>query len=138
MDNQKIIPFLVELELEVQGENVGAAISLLLADWERVKGELETFYRNRDQKSTLQLMKKGIGFFIQFLYWSNDRKVNSKEPIPFNLLEIKPVNLDERFTYILSRPNLFHSYRQLSELFTEQEKLFAKKNITKKRLSQKG
>jgi hypothetical protein len=129
-----IIPYLEELDLEASEEN----ISLLLSKWDGVKSELETLYRNRDQQSTLQLMKKGIVYFIQYLYCSNDRQVNSKEPIPLNQLEIKPVNLEERLTYILSRPNLFHSYRQLSELFTEQEKLFAKKNIVKKRLSQKG
>ena len=134
MDNQLIIPYLEELDLEASEEN----ISLLLAKWDGVRPELETLYRNRDQQSTLQLMKKGIVYFIQFLYCSNDRQVKSKEPIPLNQLEIKPVNFEERLTYILSRPSLFHSYRQLSELFTEQEKLFAKKNIVKKRLSQNG
>jgi hypothetical protein len=129
-----IIPYLEELELEASEVN----ISFLISKWDGVKSDLETLYRNRDQQATLQLMKKGIIYFIQFLYWSNGRQVNSKEPIPLNQFEIKPVNFEERLTYILSRPNLFHSYRQLSELFTEQEKLFAKKNIVKKRLSQKG
>ncbi|PAE43711.1 YpoC family protein [Bacillus sp. 7884-1] len=138
MDNQLIIPFLEELELEGLNENVDQAISNLLSDWERIKVELEGLYRNRDQKSTLQGMKKGIGLFIQFLYWSNDRQINSKEPILINHLVITPVNLDERLAYILSRPNLFHSYRQLSELMTEQAKQYAKKNIVKKRLNQKG
>jgi hypothetical protein len=138
MDNQLIIPFMEELELESLNENVDQAISNLLSDWERIKVELETLYRNRDQKSTLQGMKKGISLFIQFLYWSNDRQINSKEPFSINQLVITPVNLDERLAYILSRPNLFHSYRQLSELMTEQAKQYAKKNIVKKRLSQKG
>jgi hypothetical protein len=138
MDNQLIIPFLEELELEGLNENVDQAISNLLSDWERIKVELETLYRNRDQKSTLQGMKKGIGLFIQFLFWSNDRQINSKEPVSINQLVITPVNLDERLAYILSRPNLFHSYRQLSELMTEQAKQYAKKNIVKKRLSQNG
>jgi hypothetical protein len=129
-----IIPYLEELELEASEVN----ISFLISKWDGVKSDLETLYHNRDQQATLQLMKKGIIYFIQFLYWSNGRQVNSKEPIPFNQFEIKPVNFEERLTYILSRPNLFHSYRQLSELFKEQEKLFAKKNIVKKRLSQKG
>jgi hypothetical protein len=129
-----IIPYLEELELGASEVN----ISFLISNWDGVKSDLETLYRNRDQQATLQLMKKGIIYFIQFLYWSNDRQVNSKEPIPLNQFEIKPVNFEERLTYVLSRPNLFHSYRQLSELFTEQEKLFAKKNIVKKRLSQKG
>ena len=54
------------------------------------------------------------------------------------LLEMKPVNLEERLGFIISRPTLFHSYRQLTELMVEQEKLYAKKNIVKKRLSQNG
>lgn len=127
-----------ELELEALDENVDQTISNLLLDWEKIKIELETLYRNRDQKSTVQGMKKGIGLFIQFLYLSNNRRINSKESISINQLEITPVNLDERLAYILSRPNLFHSYRQLSELMTEQAKQYAKKNIVKKRLSQKG
>ncbi|WHX99064.1 YpoC family protein [Neobacillus sp. DY30] len=135
MDKELINPYLVELDSAAASEE---NISLLLANWDGVKSELETLYRNRNQQSTLPFMKKGIGYFIQFLYWSNDQQVYSKEPISFRLLEVKPVNLEERLTYILSRPNLFHSYRQLSELFTEQVKLFAKKNIVKKRLSQKG
>jgi hypothetical protein len=134
MDNEQIISYLKELELEASEEN----ISLVLEKWDGIRSELETFYRNRDQKSTLYLMKKGIGYFVKFLYWSNDRQVDSNEPTSLNQFEIKPVNLEERLTYILQRPNLFHSYRQLTELFTEQEKLFAKKNIVKKRLGQKG
>jgi hypothetical protein len=138
MDNQLIIPFLEELQLEVPTENSSDSISLLLTEWNTIKAELEILYRNRDQKNTLHGMKKGIGLFLQFLYWSNDSHVKVKELKPLDSLEIIPVNLDERLGFIINRPNLFHSYRQLSELMMEQEKLYAKKNIVKKRLSQKG
>ncbi|SDL93789.1 YpoC family protein [Bacillus sp. OK048] len=136
MDNNLIFPFLKELELVDSTVDVNEAIPLLAAEWNQLKGELETLYRNRDQKTTLDGMKKGIGLYIQFLYLSNDRQ--GKDLESFDSLEIKPVNLEERLVFILSRPNLFHSYRQLSELMMEQEKLYAKKNILKKRLSQKG
>jgi hypothetical protein len=138
MDNQQLIPFLEELDLEVPAETENEVISFLLAEWNILKTELETLYRNRDQQTTLQGMKKGIGLFIHFLYWSNDRQVKLNELEPLGSIEMKPVNLDERLGFIIRRPNLFHSYRQLSELMTEQEKLLAKKNIVKKRLSQKG
>jgi hypothetical protein len=138
MDNQQLIPFLEELDLEVPAETENEVISFLLAEWNILKTELETLYRNRDQQTTLQGMKKGIGLFIHFLYWSNDRQVKLNELEPLGSIEMKPVNLDERLGFIIRRPNLFHSYRQLSELVTEQEKLLAKKNIVKKRLSQKG
>jgi hypothetical protein len=138
MDNQLIIPFLEELQLEVPTENSSDSISLLLTEWNTIKAELEILYRNRDQKNTLHGMKKGIGLFLRFLYWSNDSHVKVKELKPLDSLEIIPVNLDERLGFIINRPNLFHSYRQLSELMMEQEKLYAKTNIVKKRLSQKG
>lgn len=138
MDNQQLILFLEELDIEVPAEPENEVISFLLAEWNLLKTELETLYRNRDQQTTLKGMKKGIGLFIHFLYWSNDRQVKLNELEPLGSIEMKPVNLDERLGFIIRRPNLFHSYRQLSELMTEQEKLLAKKNIVKKRLSQKG
>ena len=138
MDKQLFIPFLEEIELVVQVENPNEAISHLLVEWGLVKGELEVLYRNREQKTTHQGMKKGIGLFILFLYLSNDSQVDHKELEPIDLLEMKPVNLEERLGFIISRPTLFHSYRQLTELIVEQEKLYAKKNIVKKRLSQNG
>jgi hypothetical protein len=136
MDNHLILPFLEELEIESPTGNVAEAVSLLLTEWKVVKTELEVLYRKRDQKTTHQGMRRGVGLFLQFLYWSNDKQVKIKELEPIDRLEIKPVNLDERLGFIITRPNLFHSYRQLAELMTEQEKLFAKKNIVKKRLSQ--
>ncbi len=134
MDNKLLIPFLKELEVVDSSNDVNEVITNLRAEWNRVKVELETLFRNRDQKTALHGMKKGIGLYIQFLFLSNDRQVHDLES--FDSLEIKPVNLEERLGFIINRPNLFHSYRQLSELILEQEKLYAKKNIVKKRLSQ--
>lgn len=126
------IPFLDELEWLTPMENQDNSISHLLEEWEKVKVELDLLYRNRDQKTTISGMKKGIGLFLQFLFWSNDRQISAIESTSLNLLEIKPVNLDERLSFIISRPNLFHSYRQLSELMVEHEKLYAKKKVVKK------
>jgi hypothetical protein len=139
VDNQLLIQLIEELDIENTDEKVNdEAISRLLADWVHIKTELEVLYRNRDQKSTIQGMKKGIGLFIQFLCWGNEKEINLKDFEPLERLEIKPVNLDERLGFIIRRPNLYHSYRQLSELMVEQEKLYAKKNIVKKRLGPKG
>jgi hypothetical protein len=132
------IPFMDELEWITPMENLDDSITLLLEEWERVKIELGLLYRNRDQKTTIIGMKKGIGLFLQFLVWSNDKQISALESTPLNLLEIKPVNLDERLGFIITRPNLFHSYRQLSELIVEHEKLYAKKKIVKKAFKPKG
>lgn len=108
------------------------AVAQILAEWEELKGPIEELFRNRDQKSTKPLMEKGIALFIQFLYLTNEIHPEDDEPIPFQQMEFKPVNLEERLGFIQSRPALFHSYRQLSELIMEQEKLFGKKMALKK------
>jgi hypothetical protein len=138
MDNQLIIPFLEDLNLKDPADNLDEAITVLLTEWEKVKGELEKLFHHRDHKAAHNVMMKGIGLFIQFLYWSNDKQVIASKLEPIEELEIKPVNMDERLGFIISRPNLYHSYRQLTELITEQGKLYAKKKIVKKRLSQNG
>lgn len=131
------IPFLEKYIYDSKLENQEAILALL-TEWKIVKEQLEVLYQNRDQKNTLEGMRKGISLFIQYLYWTNDQPLMPSRPFSLHLLEVKPVNLEERIGFIISRPNLFHSYRQLSELMTEQEKLYAKKNILKKASKPKG
>ncbi|WP_051633452.1 YpoC family protein [Bacillus sp. UNC41MFS5] len=107
-------------------------ISNLLTEWKNGKGQLEVLFREREYKNAKVLMEKGIQLFIQFLAWSNGLPVPLNESLNFKQLEYKPVNVEERLAFITSRPALYHSYRQLSELMMEQEKLFVKRNILKK------
>jgi hypothetical protein len=107
-------------------------ISNLLKEWENSKDQLEALFRERDYKNAKVLIEKGINLFIQFLSWSNELPVLLEETINFNQFEYKPVNVEERISFIMSRPNLYHSYRQLTELMVEQEKLFVKRSILKK------
>lgn len=106
-------------------------ISNLLTEWKNSKEELEVLFREREYKNAKVLMDKGIQLFTQFLAWSNDLPV-TLNALNFKQLEFKPVNVEERLAFIISRPSLYHSYRQLSELMIEQEKLFVKRNILKK------
>lgn len=131
MDKFITFPFLEEWDWNHPDGNQEEEITRLLEGWGKVQGDLEILYQNRDQKKTILGMEKGIALFIQFLFWTNDQPVMLKEPNPLNRIEIKPVNLEERLGFILARPNLFHSYRQLSELMIELEKLFVKKKIKK-------
>ncbi|MFB5194535.1 YpoC family protein [Neobacillus sp. KR4-4] len=107
-------------------------ISNLLTEWKNSKMQLEVLFREREYKNTKLLMDKGIQLFIQFLAWSNDLPVALNESLNLKQLEFKPVNVEERLAFITSRPALYHSYRQLSELMMEQEKLFVKRNLLKK------
>jgi hypothetical protein len=102
-------------------------ISYALEEWNGLKSKLEELHRNRDKKGLRQSMKTGIGLFLEILFWSNDRSVRLDKPDMIEALNYKPVNIRERLEFIMARPGLFHSYIQLSELMTEQEKLFAKK-----------
>ena len=107
-------------------------ISNLLTEWKNSKVQLEVLFRERNYKNAKVLMDKGIQLFTQFLAWSNDWPVTMNETLNYRQLEFKPVNVEERLAFITSRPALYHSYRQLSELMIEQEKLFVKRNILKK------
>ncbi|NRD80540.1 hypothetical protein HPT25_24770 [Bacillus sp. BRMEA1] len=92
---------------------------------------LENLFRERKQDHTTSYMEKGIDLFKQLLLLTNDIPYIPESFIPFDQLRFKPVNVEERMGFIAARPHLFHSYRQLSELMVEQEKLYTKKLIKK-------
>lgn len=108
------------------------AISALLVEWTGVKEEIETQFAKRDRKGALPFMRKGLGLFLQFLHWANGKPTRIKPEIEYDQLEIKPVNLKERVEFILARPNLYHSSKQLIELMDELEKGYKKAVAIKK------
>lgn len=108
------------------------SIPHLIKEWRDIKDQLEILFRERDQQNVKKLMDQGINLFIQFISLSNGFPVSLDEPYTPNQYEFKPVNVEERLGFIMSRPALYHSYRQLSELMIEQEKLYVKSNILKK------
>lgn len=113
-------------------------LPLILDKWDQLKTVIEEVHRQRKKDGISEAMKKGVGLFLQYLYWSNGIPVCLKELPDFINVKIKPVNLEERAGFIISRPGLFHSYVQLGELMIEQEKLFAKHNLIKKASSQRN
>lgn len=118
--------------------NQSMAVSDILKEWNEMKTRLENLFRDRDQKNAKIIMEKGIALFIHFLCVTNERAATPRQAIPYQQFTIQPVNLEERLEFIISRPHLYHSYRQLAELMVELEKLFVKKNIRKKSSGQKG
>jgi hypothetical protein len=111
-------------------QNETKSIPVLLRNWIAIKDELETLYKNRDLQNTSGLMEQGINLYKHFLFMSNERPI--EDPIPYHHLICKPVNLEERLTFIQSRPSLYQSYRQLCELILEQEKIYVKQQIKRK------
>ncbi|MCL6571625.1 MAG: hypothetical protein K6T88_08060 [Bacillus sp. (in: Bacteria)] len=119
-------------------DNQMEVASSLLNEWGRIDAQLEKSFSERDQKNVTDWMEKGIALFVHFLFLSNEKSLPHIEPIPFHEVDFKPINIVERLGFIISRPNLYHSYRQLAELMNEQEKLLAKRNILKKASKPKG
>ncbi|WP_338451827.1 hypothetical protein R4Z09_08140 [Niallia oryzisoli] len=103
-------------------------VPAILAIWSSVKAELHEKFSLRDQAAAIEPMKKGIGLFLEILYWSNQSPVLWKLNKTV-LLDSKPVNWEERLNFIVTYLNKYHSYIQLTELFSEMEKLFIKHKI---------
>ncbi|MGM0854415.1 MAG: YpoC family protein [Bacillota bacterium] len=101
-------------------------IGIILKSWREGEECLKTLFKKRS-KDTLPLMKKSIAQAYMLLYWSNSMPVILNSDItPIDNLSIKPANAGERMSFIRSNPTLFHSFIQLSQLFEEQHKQYAK------------
>ena len=111
-------------------------IPKLLNEWKLVEEELRGLFQNRDKENILMPMKRGIGYLIESIYWSNGFPVSLDMHFDMNSLDLKPVNITERLQFLLARPSIYPSFIQLTELFEEQEKQFLKyiaiKKATKK------
>lgn len=108
----------------LSAEQIEASIQKLLLNWNQSKTELEELFKKRESEQALSVMKNAVELFIEFLSLTNGKGSDNK----FNIEDcgIRPVNLKERLDFIVSRPQLYHSYIQLSELYAEQNKQYAK------------
>lgn len=83
-------------------------------------------------------MIDGVSLFICCLYWSSGKPVGHLDlrNTDWNSFDVQPMNVHERLNYILIRPEQYHSFVQLDQLFQECEKQFSKimtlKNTNKK------
>lgn len=119
-------------------QNPSKTVPMIVADWETEKASIEELFKKKDKAALLPKMKKGIGLFIQLLFWSNERPVELKTPLSFDDIPYKPVNVGERLAFIMERPCLFPSFRLLSQIMVEQEKRFVKKSLKENAQSSEG
>lgn len=107
----------------------------LLENWKATEIEIALAFENRDRNKALKPMKEMILHFIAFLFWSNKKSVPSLINVTDELTELSilPVNAKERVNYLLTTPNHHHSFIQLRQLYTEQQKKFAVSKIKEKR-----
>ncbi|MCP3738768.1 YpoC family protein [Rossellomorea sp. BNER] len=107
-------------------ENPETFIMKLMEEWKLVRHTLTELYTIRSKDVELH-MKKGIALFFMLLFWSNKKPVLLKDwEEEIKGLQAKAVNLEERLSFVLSNPKMYHSFIQLSELIGEQYKQYAK------------
>ncbi|RFB16934.1 hypothetical protein DZB84_11125 [Bacillus sp. HNG] len=108
-------------------------ISDITEKWNARKEHLTSLFRNRDKSAVKVPMDEAIDAFLTFLFVMNGKRRPDKEIFQDDLigLEYKPINLDERLSFILKKPNQYHSFVQLNELYLELLKLYAKMKIRK-------
>lgn len=102
--------------------------------WYEERDRLESCFAKRDRASAREPMIRGLSYFLVCLHWLNGKRVEqvNEWEKAIAALAVKPVNVIERLQFIFARPDLYHSFIQLSELFHETEKLYYKTLAKKK------
>lgn len=113
--------------------NFPECVKLVFDKWRQLKQELQLFAKERDSYRLQQVLTIGVEYFIECLYWLNEKPVTFKNGLVDPSLEVKPFNLEDRLQFILKRLNGYHSFKQLDELFKELEKQYAIKLVKLKR-----
>ena len=106
-------------------------ISGIIEKWGIRKEHLTRLYRNREKVAVIEPMKEAIDEFLTFLCLINNKQFSSSEDILDSLpgFDYKPINAEERVSFILIKPYQYHSFVQLNELYLELLKLHAKMKI---------
>ncbi|MGF2616830.1 hypothetical protein FZC84_20835 [Rossellomorea vietnamensis] len=101
--------------------------------WTELREQLNGVFAARTSDEVKVLMNKAAAHFIMYLFWTNEKPANPlKWKEELEVLSVKPVNVRERLEFVLNQPSLFHSYKQLDQLFIEQIKQFAKAQAVRK------
>ncbi|THE15123.1 hypothetical protein E1I69_02065 [Bacillus timonensis] len=108
-------------------------ISDITEKWSARKEHLMNLFRNRDKSAVKEPMDEAIDAFLTFLFVINGKRPPDQEVLQNGLedLDYKPINLDERLSFILKKPSQYHSFVQLNELYHEVLKLYATMKIRK-------
>ncbi|MFT8320523.1 MAG: YpoC family protein [Bacillus sp. (in: firmicutes)] len=113
-------------------QNVKICVEKIMAEWQQLKLDIQRSITEQNKKETQQIMKKGIAYFLESLYWTNELPVSFEAGIISKEIKIKPINVEERMAFIVSRLTGYHSFKQLDELFKELQKQFAVKMSKRK------
>ncbi|PEA55802.1 GTPase [Bacillus pseudomycoides] len=130
--------FLFDIEKQYKPWNeIEISIAAVLSVWKVKKEEISTLFRNRNRKEAKAPMVQFAGHLLSILHWMNGIPVTSLQNMSEEIerLEKKPVNFLERFSFIMDKPDHYHSFIQLTQLYEEVEKLYVKVLIMQKKPS---
>jgi hypothetical protein len=106
-------------------DRLDSRVSILLENWEQVEKLLSSLFEKRERQNTRSLMEQGLDIFMELLFLTNDMPIDND--VELSSLKWKPINVTERLSFINRRPELYHSFIQIKELFSEQKKICYKK-----------
>ncbi|MBY7127257.1 GTPase [Bacillus sp. 8YEL33] len=128
--------FIFDIERQYEPWNeIENSIPVMLNVWKNKHEDIATLFRNRKKQEAEGLMILFAAHLLSIVYWLNEQPVHSLNEMEdyTSELEVQPVNFMERYSFIIKKPNNYHSYIQLAQLYIEIEKLYVKKMITKKK-----
>lgn len=110
-------------------------IPLLSKEWKQLEEQLEELYKQRAVKEAEPLMRRGIKLCIASLFWHNGQPIalNNWEHLN-EICPSIPVNFSERMGFIMTRPSLYASFKVLSQIMLELQKVIAIDQVKRKRM----
>jgi len=101
-------------------------IPILLEEWKEKREIISLTFQNRKGKANRDQMLYSIGLYVLFIHWLNNLPFKEES---FSNFTYQPMNLDDRILFIKQKPQQYHSFIQLQQLFQETEKLFHKRKV---------
>ncbi|MGY3715011.1 YpoC family protein [Sutcliffiella cohnii] len=101
----------------------------LFEEWKVEKRKVQTLFKEKNGEYISNVMRKFIAHFTEVLFWINDEVILDLHVLgdSISLFKWQPINSSERLEYIIAHYKKYHAWIQLSELYTELEKLYYKK-----------
>ncbi|RSK27394.1 hypothetical protein EJF36_11140 [Bacillus sp. HMF5848] len=123
----------LNISLEKPWTYFAASSKQVLKTWNDDKLLLHDSFSKRDKQAALPIMKRASQYALCYLFWLNGTYVENVRELEdaLHLLSVKPINIVDRFSYILNKPEQYHSFIQLTEIMNELEKLYYKQQAMK-------
>lgn len=127
------LAFLFQWDEKKPWEEKSETIVHYFAEWKSLKEKLAQCYAERNRKKARPFMIKAIANFIDILFWTNGARVACLFSIveDISCFRYKPINMEERISYIMEEIDHFHVFNQLKALYEEMEKIYYVSKIGK-------